>query len=263
MEQDDKQIGRVWRRREILAFFGAAGGALLTGCAAAPRAQPTQSSAPATTAPQPADTPAPVTASLPACIVTPAQTEGPYFIDQQLNRSDIRPDVGSGVAQEGLPLLLTMRVLRAGVEGCAPLAGATVDVWHCDAQGVYSGVRDRYADTTGRSFLRGYQITDNEGLARFTTIYPGWYPGRAVHIHFKVRAVDDGERAVEFTSQLYFDEAISDQVFRQAPYNRRSGRRTRNENDAIFRNNGERLMLTLSPAETGYAGRFDIGLVMS
>jgi protocatechuate 3,4-dioxygenase beta subunit len=192
--------------------------------------------------------------------VTPAQTAGPYFVDQQLNRSDIRADPADGSVREGLTLLLTMRVLRASATGCAPLPGAMVDVWHCDAQGVYSGVQDRYANTASQSFLRGYQITDDGGLAQFTTIYPGWYPGRTVHIHFKVRAVDNAGRNVEFTSQLYFDDAISDQVFAQAPYNRRSGRGTRNENDALFRNNGELLMLALSPADSGYAGMFDIGL---
>ncbi len=270
MEQDndDKQIGRIWSRREVLSFFGVAGGALLAGCAAAPRTSST--AAPATVG-GPANTPVPVARTTPvstvqkppACIVTPAQTEGPYFIDAQLNRSDIRSDLGDGTVEEGLPLVLSMRVLRAERAGCAPLAGAMVDVWHCNAQGVYSGVQDRFANTRGQSFLRGYQITDDSGLAQFTTIYPGWYPGRTPHIHFKVRATDAAGRAVEFTSQLYFDDVISDRVFAQAPYNRRSGRGTRNENDALFRNNGELLMLALKPADSGYAGLFEIGLNMA
>jgi len=273
MEHDDTQTGRILSRREILSLFGAAGGALLAGCgitpaSPAPGAQPTVPPAPATRVPQPANTSAAPTSTpafvqaLPACIVTPAQAEGPYFVDQQLNRSDIRADPADGSAREGLPLLLTIRILRANATGCAPLAGAVVDIWHCDAQGVYSGVQDRYANTVGQSFLRGYQITDVDGLAQFTTIYPGWYPGRTPHIHFKVRATDAAGRELEFTSQLYFDDAISDRVFAQAPYNRRSGRGTRNENDALFRRNGELLMLALTPTDSGYAGAFDIGLNM-
>ncbi len=264
MEHDDEQQGRILSRREILALFGAAGGALLAGCAPAPfnpapgaRSGAEQINASAA----PTSTPAFVQA-LPACIVTPAQTEGPYFVDTMLNRQDIRNDPTDGSVREGLPLALRIRVLRAGSGGCAPLAGAVVDIWHCDAQGVYSGVQDRYANTVGQSFLRGYQITDEDGLAQFTTIYPGWYPGRTPHIHFKVRATDAAGQELEFTSQLYFDDAISDRVFAQAPYNRRSGRRTRNENDALFRRNGELLMLALTPTDSGYAGAFDIGLNM-
>ena len=119
--------------------------------------------------------------------------------------------------REGLPLTLALRVSTVGSKGCSPLAGAIVDAWHCDATGVYSDARDAGFNTAGKKFLRGYQVTDAGGQARFATIYPGWYPGRAVHIHSRARprrftAPD------EFTSQLYFDDAISDRVYARRPY---------------------------------------------
>ena len=111
-------------------------------------------------------------------------------MDAKLNRSDIRSDAASGEVKEGAPLDLVLAVsaLRAG--GCAPLAGAHVDIWHCVATGVYSGVEDPGYKTVGQTFLRGYQLTDDAGEVRFRTIYPGWYPGRAVHIHFKTALRD-------------------------------------------------------------------------
>jgi len=145
----------------------------------------------------------------PACVLTPEQTEGPYFTDVQLNRSDIRTDPADGSVRAGVPLMLTLRVSSVGGTGCAPLAGAIVDIWHCDAAGVYSDV----AEAVGKRFLRGYQVTDANGGVRFATIYPGWYSGRAVHIHFKVRAKARSGRKYEFSSQLYFDDSVTDRVF--------------------------------------------------
>jgi protocatechuate 3,4-dioxygenase beta subunit len=145
----------------------------------------------------------------PGCVLTPEQTEGPYFVDVRLNRSDIRADVrsgpGAGVVAAGVPLALALRVLDTGA-GCRPVAGALVDIWHCDAAGVYSDAVDPGFDSRGHTFLRGYQVSGSDGVLRFLTIYPGWYRGRAVHIHFKVRTSTGGE----FTSQLYFDEAVTD-----------------------------------------------------
>jgi protocatechuate 3,4-dioxygenase beta subunit len=118
--------------------------------------------------------------------------------------------------------------------------------------------------------LRGYQVTDASGAVRFTTIYPGWYRGRAVHVHFKVRLYAGTQTTYEFTSQFFFDEAITDAVHAQAPYNAKGARDTRNLNDGIFRQpvndgtgrtSGELLMVRLTPAQDqGYDGTFDIGL---
>jgi protocatechuate 3,4-dioxygenase beta subunit len=197
-----------------------------------------------------------------ACIVSPEQTEGPYFVDEKLNRSDIRSDPTDGSVKEGLPLLLKLRILQVG-SNCKPLEGAIVDIWHCDAQGVYSDVEDRSFNTLGKKFLRGYQVTDANGSVNFTTIYPGWYPGRTTHIHVKVRTNATSEQGYEFTSQLYFDDSISDLVYAKAPYVSRRQRRGNNADDGIFNDGGAQMLLKLTPAENGYTATLDIGVQMA
>jgi protocatechuate 3,4-dioxygenase beta subunit len=221
-------------RREVVALLGLSGAGLL-----APRAAGAQP---------------------PACVVRPQQTEGPYYVDERLDRSDIRSDPRSGEVRPGVPLELAFSVsaLRGG--GCAPLAGAIVDVWHCDALGVYSDVRDPGGSTVGQKFLRGYQVTDAAGLARFTTIYPGAYQGRAVHVHFKVRTGAAAARGHEFTSQIYFDDAVTDQAHALEPYARRGPRRLRNDGDGLFRNGGRQLLLPVARSGSGYAGTFALAL---
>ena len=93
-----------------------------------------------------------------------------------------------------------------------------MDIWHANSQGVYSAVNDQ--GTTGEKFLRGYQVTDNNGTARFTTIYPGWYQGRAIHIHDKVRIFNGSEKTLEWTSQIYLNNSVNEQVHRQPPYSK-------------------------------------------
>lgn len=228
-------------RRELLGLLGATAAVSLVGGGAAG---------------------APGETSRPACVVRPEQTEGPYFLDQRLERSDLRTDALGGSVVAGAPLALLIRVFRIDGAGCAPLPGAVVDLWQCDALGVYSGFRDfnEFFDTRGRTFLRGFQVTDEDGTARFTTIYPGWYPGRAVHIHFKVRTDAAGQRGHEHTSQLYFDDALTDRVHARPPYREKAGRRRRNADDGIFRRGGDQLTLDLTEEEEGYAATFDIGL---
>jgi protocatechuate 3,4-dioxygenase beta subunit len=199
-------------------------------------------------------------AELPACVVRPEQTEGPYFVDEKLDRSDIRIEPRDKSIKPGIPLRLEFHVSRVAGRSCAPLAGAIVDVWQCDALGVYSDVRDRSFDTRGKKFLRGYQTTDAKGLSQFLTVYPGWYEGRAVHIHFKIRSEDTARRALDFTSQLYFDESVTDQVHDAAPYKSRGRRSTTNDADFIFRRGGKQLMPLMTKVAQGYAARFDIGL---
>jgi protocatechuate 3,4-dioxygenase beta subunit len=207
--------------------------------------------------------PSAMAANVPACVVRPEQTEGPYFVDEKLNRSDIRVDPSDKSTKPGVPLRLEFRLSSIAGGACAPLSGAMVDVWHCDAAGVYSDVRDNRFDAHGKKFLRGYQQTDAKGMAEFLTIYPGWYEGRAVHIHFKIRGAAQGARAQEFTSQLYFDESVTDQIFKQTPYNSKRGRRVMNDADFLFRRGGKELLATPVKDAEGYTVKFDIGLQSS
>lgn len=200
---------------------------------------------------------------IPACVVRPEQTEGPYFVDERLNRSDIRSDPTTGQAKTGTPLALTLQIFRLGSGDCLPLAGAQVDIWHCDALGIYSDVRDAGFNTVGQKFLRGYQITDARGEAKFVTIYPGWYAGRTVHIHVKVRTAHAAERHSEFTSQMYFDDGLTDRVYADQPYASKGRRNARNQDDRIFRRGGDQLMLAPTATANGYAASFDIGLHLS
>jgi len=197
--------------------------------------------------------------TLPDCVLTPQHTEGPYFVDDRLNRSDIRIDPASGTLSEGIPLTLTMNVSQVAGDSCTPLAGLYVDIWQCDANGVYSAVRDRnWGTSVGSTFLRGYQMTDQNGVVQFTTVYPGWYPGRTVHIHFKVRTALDGGR--EQISQLYFDDTLTDEVHTLAPYAAKGMRTVRNSQDGIFRNGGDALTLQVTKDGEGYAGTYNLGV---
>lgn len=202
-----------------------------------------------------------IESAMPACVVTPRQTEGPFFIDKRLQRSDIRADPASGVMREGTPLTLTLRVHSVSHSVCLPMSGAIVDVWHCDANGQYSGVDRSMGGSEKVSFLRGYQATGSDGVVRFLTIYPGWYPGRAVHIHFKVRTAASGNRGAEFTSQLYFDDGITDIVHANGIYRRRGRRDVLNTEDSLFRHDdGTSLLITPTRTTDGYTANFDIGL---
>ena len=199
----------------------------------------------------------------PHCLVSPEQTEGPYFIDERLRRMDIRSDPKSGKVAVGTPLAITFQVMHLKAGDCLPLPNAQIDIWHCDASGVYSDVQDPGFDTTGQQFLRGYQMSDTQGIAQFQTIYPGWYPIRTVHIHFKIRTAPMIRRSYEFTSQVYFPDALTDYVHKALPYSLNGRRRVRNHHDFIFREGGEHLMLEPSETNSGYTATFPITLVTS
>jgi uncharacterized protein (TIGR03437 family) len=191
------------------------------------------------------------------CVLSPAMTEGPYWVDEQLNRPDIRVDPSNGSVRSGVLLNLAVNVYAVTSTSCAPLAGAHVDIWHCDASGLYSDVSAN--NTVGQKFLRGYQITDDDGVANFTTIYPGWYSGRTVHIHLRIRTYSGSQALDQFTSQLFFDDSITDQVFTQSPYNTRGSRSTRNTGDNIY-NGQTRTLLTLTQTAAGYSAAINVGV---
>ena len=180
------------------------------------------------------------------CVLAPEQTEGPYYIA----RERVRRNITEG--KPGLPLSLRTTVVDAHT--CRPLRGATVDVWHADAAGAYSGFGAGAGDG---SFCRGIQPTDAHGLARFETMYPGWYPGRAVHIHVKVHVHGN----VVHTGQLYFPDTLTDAVYGRAPYAARPARDTRNPSDAIFRNGGSRSLLHVARSGKGYVAGIVLGVI--
>ncbi|MGH2943153.1 MAG: intradiol ring-cleavage dioxygenase, partial [Solirubrobacteraceae bacterium] len=193
-----------------------------------------------------------------SCVLIPAKTEGPYFVDEKLNRSDIRTDPSDGTTQPGVPLGLTMVVVRADAS-CAPVQGAVVDIWHADAGGRYSDIGSE--GTSGRKYLRGLQATDANGRANFTTIFPGWYSGRAVHVHFKVRVFSGSSTTFEFNSQLFFDPATTNAIYATSAYSSRGTPNVANSADSIYGSDGAKLLVALSPnASGGYDGTFVVGL---
>ena len=239
---------RMTRRLSRRQALGAAGtvslGALLGACGSGDRNVTTTDGGTATVEPKPTAAGGSLVEKLDAarsCAQTAEQTEGPYYLDTDAIRSDIRED------RPGTRLALALRV-RAGEE-CTPVENAIVDIWHCDAGGVYSGFESGEAER----FLRGAQATNADGIARFTTIYPGAYQGRTVHIHVKVHL----DRRTVLTTQLYFDDAVSDRVFAAQPYAAQGERDQRNDGDGIF---DDSLLLTLERRDQGYLGlkNFDV-----
>lgn len=199
-------------------------------------------------------------------------TEGPYFIDESLNRSDIRYNISDNVYQDGLPLLLTIKVLTLDTSTgeVTPLENAYVDIWHCNAAGLYSGVSagQQGADTTDQNFLRGYQVTKRRGRVRFRTIYPGWYLPRAPHIHCKIRQFSGASTSLEFTTQFAFDDEISNLIYTTvSPYTNRGVSPVGNDADQIFTGSnscladeeaGESLQLALSGVGSYMMARFRV-----
>jgi hypothetical protein len=187
-----------------------------------------------------------VSSGLVKCVLTPELTEGPYYVAGE----KLRRDVTEGKA--GTALLLKLTVVNAST--CKPVKNASVEIWHCDAGGVYSGA---VANNPGTNFLRGVQKTNATGVATFKTIYPGWYQGRAVHIHVKVHVAG----TVVHTGQLFFPASVTNVVYERAPY-RAHGTTpdTLNPDDSIFRNGGSKGLLTLKKDGTGYIGSIGMGV---
>lgn len=227
--EDDGSVADRFGRRESLVK--AAGLAIAVLGAGAVPAGAAPSSANATAA---------------SCVLAPEMTEGPFYIPREQVRRNVRE------GEPGIPLAVELGVVKSS--SCKPIAGAAVDIWHADAGGNYSGFD---ADAGGgRTFLRGIQRTDAKGVARFDTIYPGWYNGRAVHIHVKVHV--SGQ--VIHTGQLFFDDALSDAVFTRKPYSARPPRDVRNRNDAIFSDGGRHSLLHVVRRGTGYRGSISMGV---
>ncbi|MCB1777680.1 MAG: twin-arginine translocation pathway signal protein [Candidatus Competibacteraceae bacterium] len=199
-------------------------------------------------------------------------TEGPYFVDELLNRSDIRYNTSDNTYQDGLPLLLTIHVLTLDTSTgeTTPLKGAYVDIWHCNAAGLYSDVSasQQGTDTTGQDFLRGYQVTKRRGRVRFRTIYPGWYQPRAPHIHCKIRQFSGNDTTLEFTTQFAFDDEISNTIYTTvSPYTQRGVSPVGNDDDQVFTGSnsciadedaGDDLQLALAGGSPFMTARFNV-----
>ena len=155
-----------------------------------------------------------------ACTLTPSQIQGPFYRDLNL----VRRNVTEGLP--GVPLVLALRVLD--VDGCTPLSGAEVELWQNNADGKYSNFASQ--GTTGLTWLRGVQFTDARGIARFRSIYPGWYPTRTAHLHVKVYP----QTGWELTTQLYFHEGLTSQIYALPPYDLRGQKPTTNAADAFY-----------------------------
>ena len=183
-----------------------------------------------------------------SCELYPRETAGPFYFDAALVRRDITE------GKPGVPMALAITVLRA--DGCTPVEGALVDVWHNDAAGVYSGYPNQRGglNTTGQTFLRGIQPTNAEGLATFDTIYPGWYPGRTTHVHFKVH-LDDRSLV---TSQMYFPDDVTAQVYASPGYAASGQKDTTNAQDTIATNPMPPLLSLAGSVASGYTAKLTI-----
>ncbi|MFF9524710.1 intradiol ring-cleavage dioxygenase [Streptomyces achromogenes] len=241
---DARKIGR----RTVLAAAGGAAAALTVGAAAPPKdADGTRNTAAA------------------VCTLTTEMTQGPYYLDGALVRADITE------GKPGVPLKLVLTVVDAA---CTPLPGALVELWHADALGEYSGYvgNNGHHEPDDRTFLRGGVLTDSGGFARFTTIYPGWYRGRCVHIHVKVHTgvtvTADGHftgGSTVHTGQLFFAETVTAAVAKVSPYSTNTVSRTTLAQDSVYDDRGAVSgLLTLTAlggsASSGYTGTLTLGV---
>jgi protocatechuate 3,4-dioxygenase beta subunit len=277
---DDVQRSRALiSRRRALSLGGTVSlGALVAACTGS--STTTATTAPSSTTPlTPSSTASSDVIALlnqaNTCTTAKEETQGPYWFDVDAIRSDVRD------GRPGAELVLAVRA--HDVSSCSngsapmPIANSVLEIWHCDAGGVYSGFESASGGGPGGgggggtsdgsyssgdqeaspgddgTYLRGAQVADANGIAQFTTIYPGWYRGRTVHIHLKLHV----NRKTVVTTQLYFDEAVNDAVFATSPYDEHSGRDTRNSDDSIYDASG---LVTVRRTGTGYLAVVNLGV---
>jgi protocatechuate 3,4-dioxygenase beta subunit len=235
-----------------------------------------------------------------ACTLTAEQEQGPFYVAREMLRADIAE------AKAGVPLDLHIAILDSRT--CEPLAGAAVDLWHCDALGLYSGFTKSHfggpaefggdgpsgtggpppnrggmggppqdgrpsgpppspPQTDKLTFLRGIQMTGADGTVRFQTIFPGYYPGRTNHIHFKVRlgntfgylqsgccalaSIDNGDGHVSHVGQIFFPEDLAVELMSCAPYNEHNIHRTTQARDGVFNGQSGAKMIAKLAALSG------------
>jgi protocatechuate 3,4-dioxygenase beta subunit len=245
---DDMQEGtqmsssKLARRDAMMRLMGMAGAAVAWGCGAETATSPSSTTTTTTTG----STSGSVASTNGACAVTPEETAGPYPSVVSIVRSDIRE------GKSGVPLNLTITVVNTS-SGCAPVANANVEIWHCDVSGNYS----EYGSQTTQTYLRGIQTTDASGQVHFTTIYPGWYQGRATHIHIEVKI---NSRSVKVT-QIAFPESINNTVYASSVYASRGSNPTSNLSDGIFADSlSSELVTPAGDPSSGYTASCQVGI---
>ena len=241
-----EHITREMNRRQLLELLAAAGAGVLSGCGGSSASTTTTTSTGTSSA---------------SCVLSPALTVGPYFVDAKLNRSDLTSGTSDTNVTDATPLGLAITVQQYNTTGCGALSGAQVDLWHADAGGKYSD--ESSEGTAGETYLRGYQVTDANGLASFKTIFPGWYSGRTVHIHVMVRQFESsGNQTFEWETQLFFDPALTTEIMATAPYQARGTPDTSNSQDDIYsQSNGKTLLnLTKNSDGSGYSASLTLGV---
>lgn len=200
----------------------------------------------------------PANSIAPSCLLTPQETEGPYYFNPNLVRQDIRQDTMTGVVKTGLPLNMAITVVNAE---CVPIPNVLVDIWHADKDGVYSGYAGQPGgvSTIGQTFLRGIQMTDANGRCSFLSVYPGWYPGRVTHVHFKARL----SSTTYVTSQFAFPDSVNTAVYQTPLYVAKGQNAITNASDNIFRSanpEGQVMSVTPNASTGGYDGEYTIGI---
>ncbi len=238
---DDQTIGRVLSRREILARLGGIGAALVIGTSFTDILNEATSEAP-----DPVHAPTTIGSAV-IGVVEPQAINGPFRIERALQRSDIT----DGRHKEGVLLHLGIKLFDVSSGMGYPLEGAQIEMWHADPNGLEGN-------------LHGAQLTDAEGAALFTTLYPGWTAGRAVHLHFRIRTHPTHTFGYEMQSQFFFDETVTTKIYSQPPYRARGLSDVTNDDDSVFQASGG--LLTLLPAPDnrhgGYTAMIEIGLLL-
>jgi protocatechuate 3,4-dioxygenase beta subunit len=241
---DQKRLSR----REAVRILGVAGAALTAAACNSTPTSPSAVDTTTTTTTTPTTGTTPPTGTAATCTVSPTETIGPYPSLQDFIRSDIRE------GKAGLPVTLNVTVVNVS-NACAPVSGAAVDIWQCDADGNYS----QYGNARNETYLRGIQTTDASGRATFTTIYPGWYQGRATHIHVEVTV---NGRSVKVT-QIAFPEDVTAAVYRTGVYASKGQNPTTNARDNVFSDGVSAELVALAgDTSTGYTGNFQVGVAL-
>ena len=243
----DKEISR----RQAIGLLAVAGAGVMLGCGGGTKT----STATTTTATATSNT---------SCTVTPEGEEGPYFVDDSATgfaRSDIRSNLDGTNTQSGIPLTLSIYAYDSE-NSCAAMANVQIDIWHCNGSGIYSA--EDVEDTTGETWLRGYQITDANGLASFKTIVPGWYAGRTTHIHLRLRSTyDSTTTGGTNTTQLFFLQDVIDTINTTiSPYSAEGTNPTTNASDHVYsgETDGANLLTLSGDNNNGYAATIKINL---